>query len=43
MQKGRFLWWSWFKLRTLHILCIVHTNWVKFTKTDAKGSPAAVP
>jgi len=28
-----FLWWLGFEPRTLHILCIVHTNWVKLTRT----------
>jgi hypothetical protein len=28
-----FWWWPRFEPRTLHILCIVHTNWVKFTRT----------
>jgi len=27
------MWWSGFEPQTLHILCIVHTNWVKLTKT----------
>jgi len=30
-----FLFWSWFELRTLHILCIVSTNWIKFTMTSS--------
>jgi len=32
-QKHFFLWWPGFELRTLHILCIVHTNWDKLTRT----------
>ena len=32
-----FWWWPGFEPRTLHLLCIVHTNWVKLTRTIAKG------
>jgi len=27
------LWWPRFEPRTLHILCIVYTNWAKLTRT----------
>jgi len=30
-----FLWCPGFELRTLHILCIVHINWVKLTRTTS--------
>ena len=41
MKNHIFFWWwsglSEFEPRTLHILCIVLTNWVKLTRTNEKS------